>query len=688
MGSVSNSLTNSINTLVNTPVTSGNSTTSSNTNSTGIFTGTSAYSNDFQNVISREVAIASLPINLLTSQQTALQNQSKELTALGGKFTSLQTAIQEIATAMGAASYQATSSAPAAVTATIGSGAAEGVYNITVLNPGSAAMSLSSATWNQPTLSSGQTASYGLVIGNQVYSVTTSDNSAQGVASAINSQYGSQVNAVAVNVGDSWRVSLQSNTLSSMNLNLLQIPNGANPTSLQTQNSAGYAVSLSTSTWASAGGPYNLIVNNTNYSFTPASDTAADVASAINSTAAANRLSVYAQVVNLGTSSNPDNRIELVGTAPGPMTLDLSSGASPSLQSQQTAAASMTTSSWDSTSDAAGNQSEYTLVVGSSQYHFVSADNSAQSVAATINSEFGSLANASVVDLGTGGAHDYRIALQDQTGTGPNLDIEQTIATKLQSQSAQNMGTQAEYSLDGAPPAYSNSASVQVANGVTFNLLGSNSGNPVSVTVTQSSSALNTALSSFADAYNACADEINGQRGQSAGPLQGQPILSQLTVALSHLSLYGSSGSVATLHDLGLDLGSDAHLTYTAGNFLLSAFSNTSGVDTFLGAAPDPTAAPGTSAATGSGFLGSASALLASLLDANGGVAATQNDLQTQISSLGGRISAKQSQVDQMQTQLTNQLAASDAMIASMEQQYSYLTNMFQAQQTANQMYK
>jgi hypothetical protein len=33
---------------------------------------------------------------------------------------------------------------------------------------------------------------------------------------------------------------------------------------------------------------------------------------------------------------------------------------------------------------------------------------------------------------------------------------------------------------------------------------------------------------------------------------------------------------------------------------------------------------------------------------------------------------------------LTNQMAAADAMISSMEQPYSYLSEMFQVQQTAN----
>jgi flagellar capping protein FliD len=65
-----------------------------------------------------------------------------------------------------------------------------------------------------------------------------------------------------------------------------------------------------------------------------------------------------------------------------------------------------------------------------------------------------------------------------------------------------------------------------------------------------------------------------------------------------------------------------------------------------------------------------------------------ESDMQTQITNIGNQITTKQNQVDQLQTTLTNQMAAADAMISSMEQQYSYLTSMFQAQQTADQLYK
>ena len=57
------------------------------------------------------------------------------------------------------------------------------------------------------------------------------------------------------------------------------------------------------------------------------------------------------------------------------------------------------------------------------------------------------------------------------------------------------------------------------------------------------------------------------------------------------------------------------------------------------------------------------------------------------IASIGSTIATKQAAVDQLQTNLTNQMATADAAIASMQQQYSYMSQMFAAQQTADLMY-
>jgi flagellar capping protein FliD len=66
----------------------------------------------------------------------------------------------------------------------------------------------------------------------------------------------------------------------------------------------------------------------------------------------------------------------------------------------------------------------------------------------------------------------------------------------------------------------------------------------------------------------------------------------------------------------------------------------------------------------------------------------SETDVTKQITNITATIVTKQSQVDALQIRLQNQLAVSDALIASMQQQYSYLTNLFSAQATADQMYK
>ena len=201
MGSISNSLSSITN-----PVTvEGSGATG------GIFTGTSQFSSEFQSEISREVQIADLPIQILQNHVSSLQSQSSSLTTLNTDFTSLQTAVQGITNALDGSSYAADVSNPGVVSATLGTGATQGVYNIQVENVGSYQTSLSTNTWN----SSGSTPNtYTLVVGSQTYQFTPTDNSAESVVAAINAQFGNLVQATAVNVGSASspdeRISLQS----------------------------------------------------------------------------------------------------------------------------------------------------------------------------------------------------------------------------------------------------------------------------------------------------------------------------------------------------------------------------------------------------------------------------------------------------------------------------------------------
>jgi flagellar hook-associated protein 2 len=214
--------------------TSTTSTTSSSSSST-IFNGTSRYSSDFQAVIDRATAIASLPITQLNNQKSDLTDQSTALTGLDTKFAALQTALGQISDAVSGGSFSASVSDTSKVSATLGDGAVEGSYSIEVVDPGAYATSMTSSAWVAAT---GSAHTYTLSVGGVQYSVTPSDNSAASVASAINSQYGDKVRAIVLNVGSSdspdYRISLQATTLGDLSPDLLD-----NGTSLQTQQTTG-----------------------------------------------------------------------------------------------------------------------------------------------------------------------------------------------------------------------------------------------------------------------------------------------------------------------------------------------------------------------------------------------------------------------------------------------------------------
>src|ERR1035438_4028814 len=414
MGTIGSSLPTSTSSSIDTS--SGSSGSSSSiSNPTGIFTGTSAYSQDFQNVITRAVAIASMPITLLTNQQTTLTNQSNELRTVDSKFAALQSAIQGISDAMSGSSYQTTISDPKSVSASVSDGVAEGVYAINVISPGS------------------------------------------------------------------------------------------------------YATSLSTN-------------------------------------------------------------------------------------------------AWDSTADPSGNPSTYSLLVNNQSYSFTPTDNSAATVASTINSQFGNMVNATAVNVGSTASPEYEISLQS-TSLGPNtLDIQDSSGNSLQTQ--QQPGEEAEYQVDNSGAnVYSATSTVTIATGLTVDLLAASDG-PVDITVTRSTSALDSALSTFASAYNAAVDELDNQRGQTGGPQQGEGIVNSLSQALASISTYTSSDSIGYLKNLGLELGQDGHLTYNEMTLMAADFGNSSGVDTFLGSA------------TGGGFLAAATNTMTSLEDPTAGlIKTTEADL-------------------------------------------------------------
>jgi flagellar capping protein FliD len=104
--------------------------------------------------------------------------------------------------------------------------------------------------------------------------------------------------------------------------------------------------------------------------------------------------------------------------------------------------------------------------------------------------------------------------------------------------------------------------------------------------------------------------------------------------------------------------------------------TNSAGVTAFLGGAE-----------TG-GFLKWATNSLESINNSSSGLIKTaEAALTAQKDATNAQIAAKQEQIDRLQQRLQAQMAAADAAIATLEQQYTYFSNMFQAQNTAQQQY-
>lgn len=191
------------------------------------FNGISTYASDLQSVITRAVAIASMPLTQYQDELQTMTQQQADLNGLNADFTILQRSIANIDAALGTGSYGATSSDSSAVSASVGSGAMAGTYTLDVSSIGSYSSSISNDTLPavaDPTSTSISTSGdYTLTVGGQTFDIQPSDGSLMGLAQAINSS-SAGVQASLVNVGGSgspqYRLVLQSANLGPDNIQL------------------------------------------------------------------------------------------------------------------------------------------------------------------------------------------------------------------------------------------------------------------------------------------------------------------------------------------------------------------------------------------------------------------------------------------------------------------------------------
>lgn len=195
-----------------------------------IFTGSSRYSNDFQSVIQRSVAIASLPMSQLQSQKQTLQNQSSAVSGLKTQFDSLKTSLQNLTNVTKTRPLTSSSSTSTVATVRTEAKALPGSYQLEVVSLGSSTNAMSSAggtTVSDPvTQNIGSSGAFTLTVNGKQTELTLGTNSLSGLADAINALPDGDVRATIINMGGSgapdYRLAVRGKNLAADTISLQQ----------------------------------------------------------------------------------------------------------------------------------------------------------------------------------------------------------------------------------------------------------------------------------------------------------------------------------------------------------------------------------------------------------------------------------------------------------------------------------
>lgn len=321
----------------------------------------------------------------------------------------------------------------------------------------------------------------------------------------------------------------------------------------------------------------------------------------------------------------------------------------------------------DPTTGNISTATSFTLTVNGASTTITPTGTSLESLADAINSA-GVGVQATIVNVGSSASPDYRLAVTSNNLGGDSITLSDGTNSLLDTLST---GADAEYKVNGSTTdVQSTSSQVTLSPGLTVNLLAQTS-SPVTITVANSYSSLQSALSSFVTDYNSAVTALQQNVGQGGGALTGDSLIYTLSNVLDQIANYtgSGSGSVGSLSDLGVSLQVTGQLSFDQATF---AGASQSDISNFLGSIESST-----------GFLNTASSDLDSVTDpTNGLFSAESSSIQSQITSDNNEIANDQARVTALQTSLQAQLSQADAAIATLQQQDTYLQQLFNAEET------
>lgn len=183
------------------------------------FNGSSTYAQSLQQVITRAVSMASLPLQILENEQLRITDKITAAQSLQSTLNSLNTAVTNLSNS-NSSSLSATVSDTTVLQATASAGALPGTYTVQVTDPGSFSSAMSADTLPKVTDPTSQSisssSSFTLTVGSNTYNIQPSSNNLNALATAINAS-GAGVQATVINIGapsqPDYRIALQATDL-------------------------------------------------------------------------------------------------------------------------------------------------------------------------------------------------------------------------------------------------------------------------------------------------------------------------------------------------------------------------------------------------------------------------------------------------------------------------------------------
>ncbi len=208
------------------------------------FTGVSTYSSDLQQVLSRAVSIAQLPVQALQNDQTTIESKISGLQTLNPLVAAVASDLTTLGSLASGQILSATSSEPSLVSATASGATSAASYTISNITSVASTASATSATSyaNSTTTTVSSAGNLQLVVGGQTLNITlgSGKNNLAGLVSAINGIFNSPVTASILTTSSGNYLSISANStgkLAAFQLNDIPSGGGASTNLLSTSSS-------------------------------------------------------------------------------------------------------------------------------------------------------------------------------------------------------------------------------------------------------------------------------------------------------------------------------------------------------------------------------------------------------------------------------------------------------------------